>query len=191
MSEDNNDKWAHLTPVQQEKAQKAVEKQELSRKLKEISGNSKWTITQSLLQEVIATYISADPNKPLPSTPVLIEQLKLAIKENYPDNLEMQEFLIDTIPSVPSVNNWIKKEGWNEAVWNKLRDTGLFTRERRAAMINALYQRGVEKDTVAAKIWLQMSGDFVEKSEVTNKDNTIDKFREINNILHNSKKKEN
>jgi hypothetical protein len=140
------------------------------------------------MQEVIATHTVANPGKPLPKFPELLQNLRTAIEEKYADDEELKQLVLDSIPTNQRpIRDWFKKEGWDEAVWSKIRDSGLFTKERRSAMIHALYMRGLERDTVAAKIYLQMSGDFVEKSEVTNKDSTMDKFREINTVLHKKK----
>jgi hypothetical protein len=177
-----------LSPEEQlkkERGEKAQQKLSIVKKLKEISGNDKWTLTQQLLQEVVAKHIIENPGSAIPKTPTLVADLKLAVEERYKEDEEMKTLLLDSIPAqLEPVRVWMKKEGWEEAVWSKIRDSGLFSKERRAAMINALYHRGMERDTVAAKIYLQMSGDFVEKSEVTSKDSTMDKFREINSILH-------
>ena len=165
----------------------SVEKLSLVKKVKELSGE-KWTLTQEAMQEVIATHTIANPGKPLPKFPELMQNLRTAIEEKYSEDPELKQLILDSIPNHQRpIKDWFKKEGWEEAVWNKIRDSGLFSKERRSAMIHALYMRGLEKDTVAAKIYLQMSGDFVEKSEVTNKDSTMDKFREINTVLHKKK----
>lgn len=190
---DPSGKWTeadftHLSEEQRSRAVKSLEKQDMARKVKALSeGKSKWTITQSALQDVMARHVIGNPNGPMPKFTTLCEELREALKEKYEDDPELRDFLLESLPSYISMREWPKKEGWQDAVWAKIRDTGMFTKERRAAMIDSLYKRGMEKDTVAAKIWLTMSGDFVEKSQIDNKDNTVDKFREINQILHKKK----
>jgi hypothetical protein len=190
---DPSGKWTaadfpHLDADKASKAVKSLEKQDMARKLKGLNeGKSKWSLTQLVLQEVMAKYVILNPNGPMPKFTSLYEELKEAIKEKYEEDPELRDFLLESVPGYVSCREWPKKEGWQDAVWAIIKDTGMFTKERRAAMIDALYRRGVEKDTVAAKIWLQMSGDFVEKSEVTSKDNTLDKYREINQVLHKKK----
>lgn len=193
-SKENKNNETSETPTEKQytKAEeKAIEKIHIVKKVREITGgDGKWTLTQQIMQEVVATHIVSNPGQPLPKTPALVEALKIAIEEKYKDDEDLKQLLLSSIPAQNQrIRDWQKKEGWNEAVWAKIRDNGLFSKERRAAMIQALYERGLQRDTVAAKIYLQMSGDFVEKSEVTSKDSTIDKFREINSILHNKKRK--
>lgn len=186
-------KWSpedfpHLDADKASKAAKSLEKQDMLRKLKGLNdGKSKWTLTQLVLQEVMAKYVILNPKGPMPKFTSLYEELKEAIKEKYAEDKELCDFLLESVPGYVSCREWPKKDGWDEAVWSIIKNTGMFSNERRAAMIDALYKRGIEKDTVAAKIYLQMSGDFVEKSEVTSKDNTVDKFREINQVLHKKK----
>ena len=76
----------------------------------------------------------------------------------------------------------MKKEGWDEAVWKKVRGDSLFSPQKRAKVIEALRDRAIDKSDLAAKIWLTLSGDYSDKMEVDNK--SIDVFREINTILH-------
>jgi hypothetical protein len=189
---DENDKkenkFEHLTPEQAQNAQKAVTKLEAVKALKQVSNpHSDWTLTQEILQEIIATHKIANPDK-VPRVPALVEDLKREIEGRYKDELELKEILLESIPSNRAVGEWLKKKGWNEAVWDKLRDSNLFSQEKRALMINAVFQRGMDRDTQAAKIWLTLSGDYSEKVEV--KDQVVDKYREINKILHGNKKED-
>lgn len=187
MSEENKNKYAHLNSVQSSKAEAAAEKIKAAAKVRELSKGKDWTILQDIAQDILAEYTIKDPN----SKPEIAEVRRILfveVEKRYANEPELKQILIDGIPSTDSISAWTRKEGWEEAVWKKLHGTGLFSKERRAAMINALFSRGVEKDTAAAKIWLTLSGDYVEKSQVDNKDSTVDKFREINSILHKSKK---
>ena len=180
-------KFAHLTPEQAEKAEKAVIKLEAVKAVKKLSNpDSEWSIPQEILQEIVATHKIANPDR-LPRIPQLVEELKREIEVRYKDEPELKELLLESIPSDRSVNEWTKKKTWDEAVWNKLRDSNLFSQEKRALMINALFQRGMDKDTQAAKLWLTISGDYADKVEV--KDKVADKYREINKILHSPSKK--
>lgn len=178
-----------LDEVKREKSEKAAEKLRLVRKVKELSGDSEWLITQQLLQEIHASYIIADPNKKLPPVKKLIEELKVLVKERFEHDEETCELLLQSIPSELSVREWLKKENWEEAVWTKLRASGLFSKEKRAAMIDTLWKRGVEGSDTAAKIWLTLSGDYSEKMDI-NSDKRVETFREVNELIH-SKKNQN
>jgi hypothetical protein len=174
---------------QEEKRKQAQRlKMEQVRKLKEISNpDSPWTLTQELLQDILASATILNPESKH-EVPKLVKTLKAEIEKNYEDEIEIKAILLESIPSDRSVRAWFKKEGWEDAVWDKIRDTGLFTPASRAKMIDSLYKRGIEKSDTAAKLWLTLSGDYSDKLEVN--DSAVEKFREINKILHKSKKPE-
>lgn len=187
MSDEFKSKFPHLSPGQAAKTEAAINKHLASLKVKHLTKDKDWSILQDILQEVIATKTIQNPEVKVVLTEAYKEVPKI-VEERFKDDPETKQILLEGLPSIQSIRDWVKKEGWEEAVWKKIHGENLFNKERRAAMINALYERGVQKDTVAAKIWLQLSGDLVEKSEVTNKDSTVERFREINSILHKNKK---
>jgi len=146
----------------------------------EIVGDSDWTLLQIILQEIVATFICED--KPRPSVEKLVEFLSEEVELRYKEDERVKDILLAGIPSRVAVSVWLKKEGWDEAVWQSIKSSGLFTAERRASIIDALYQRGKDKSDTAAKLWLTMSGDYSDKLDVSS-DNTIDQFREIQQAL--------
>lgn len=160
-------------------------KLEIVKKVKELSKDSKWTIPQEILQEIVATYTIKDP-KNVPKVPTLMKDLESEIKLRYANDEELRDLLLESIPADRHIRNWMKKDGWEEAVWSKIRVEGLFTASKRAEVIESLRQRALDKSDTAAKLYLTMSGDYSEKVEMDNK--TVDTFREINSILHNKKK---
>jgi hypothetical protein len=168
------------------KQEKAYYKQCLSRKVKNLNPDSIWTVPQELLQEIHASCIISDPDGKLPSYKEQRKQLIELIKDNYKDDDEIRELLIESVPSHVSVGAWSKKKGWEEAVWSKIRAEGLFTKEKRVAMLEALYQQGVKGSYAAAKIWLTISGDYSDKMDV-NTNNASEIFREINQTLRKEK----
>jgi hypothetical protein len=187
MSDDVNNKYPHLSPIQAVKAERTAEQLKASAEVRKLSKGADWTILQDITQDIIANFTVGDPN----TKPVMAEvrlELFEEVKERYKSEPDLMQVLLAGIPSPDAVIAWTKKDGWEEVVWKKIHATGLFSKERRAAMINALFHRGMEKDTTAAKIWLTLSGDYVEKSQIDSKDSTVEKFREINQILHKSKK---
>ena len=155
---------------------------------KQILGDSDWTLLQIILQEIIAVFLCEDRKRP--SAEELIRILKEEIELRYKDNDEHKVILIEGIPSKISVNEWLKKDGWDDAVWSHIKKDGLFTAQRRATLIDALYKRGRDKSDVAAKLWLTMSGDYAEKMDV-HTDATMDQFREVQQTLFTNKKKNN
>lgn len=179
-------KLENLTKAQKDDAaEKAVEQLNAYRAVKKLSNeNSQWTLTQELLQEIMAGYTIANPDK-IPALTVLVEELKKEINVRYADDEELKQVLLDSIPTMRSVREWVKKDGWDEAVWGYVRGDGLFTAAKRAQVIESLRTRALDKSDSAAKIWLTLSGDYSEKMEVDNK--SVDMYREINNILHKKK----
>lgn len=152
------------------------------KRVKEISDNPEWDLTQEILQEIMAFYTIKDPENQ-PKVPELIEELKKEINRRYKNDEEVKNILIEGIPKIQSVRNWVNKDNWKNAIWQKIKETGLFTESKRVELIDALHKRGIERDTQAAKIWLTLSGDYSEKVDLKT-DGTLEKFREINNILH-------
>lgn len=145
------------------------------------NNGSRWTTAQEVMQEIVANHTVINPNK-LPSVKSLRDELISEINRRYAEDEEFQKDILDTVPTAAAIGKWLHKEEFDSAVWSKIRSSGLFTKERRADMINALFRRGMERDTQAAKIWLQLSGDL--KDDTVAKDKTLDTFREINQILN-------
>lgn len=192
MSSDEKDKKTaleNLTQVQKDEyAEKSVKQLNAYRVVKEISGEgSKWTLTQQLLQEIMAGHTVRNPDK-LPPLTQMVEELKQEIEKRYVDDDDIKEALLNSIPAMRSVREWVKKDGWDDAVWGYVRGEGLFTASKRSQVIESLRMRALDKSDVAAKIWLTLSGDYSEKMEVDNK--SVDTFREINSILLGNKKKD-
>lgn len=151
------------------------------------NSDSPWTLTQEIFQDVVAGHIVANPEK-LPPVTQMREELLKEIEVRYKDEDDLKNTLIESVPEARTIRKWIKKEGWEDAVWSKIRGDQLFSPANRAQMLEALRIRGIEKSDQAAKIWLTISGDYSEKLDVTDK--TVDKYREINNILHKRKTEE-
>lgn len=171
-----------ISEANSQKGKLSVIKIEARKKLKNLMGDSSdWEIPEQIIQEIIATKSILNGSEP--TNPELVEAYYIYIKQKYGEEEEIYNLLVECAPSVKALPAWKKKTGWDDAVWKYLKDTNLFSRENRASMIRALYNRGLEKDTVAAKIWLTLSGDYSDKMEVKS-DDTVDKFRKINEILH-------
>lgn len=186
--ERKNNSAEHLKAFKEEAVANSATQLEAYRAIKKLSGeNSQWTLTQQLLQEVMAGHTVANPNR-LPPLTQMVEELKVEIENRYKDDQDLKQLLLDSIPQMRSVREWVKKDGWDEAIWGYVRADGLFTASKRAQVIESLRERALEKSDVAAKIWLTLSGDYSEKMEVDNK--SVEMYREINNVLHNKKKQE-
>lgn len=152
---------------------------------KKLIGDSDWTILQIILQEILSTYICRDEKTPTLDNMVILLNNEVAAR--YADNEQVRNILLAGIPTKVSISQWLKKDGWDDAVWKHIKATGMFTNEKRAAIIDALYKRGKDKSDTAAKLWLTMSGDFSEHLNV-HTDNTIDQFRDIQQALLSKKR---
>lgn len=180
-------KTEHLREYAEEAQEKAVAKLQAIKAVKQLSnGDSPWTLTQEMFQEIMAGHTVANPDK-LPPLTQMVEELKAEIDIRYKDEPETAALLLNSIPTMRSVREWVKKDGWEEAVWGKIRADGLFTATKRAKVIESLRLRAEDKSDVAAKIWLTLSGDYSEKMEVNEK--SVDLYREINKVLHGKKDK--
>jgi hypothetical protein len=175
----------HLSGLQLEKAEKSIAQQRLARKVKELSGDSEWTILEQILQEIEATYMIK--KEKVPGNDKLHQQLIDEVTIRYEEEPELKQTLLEGIPSRVSISKWRNKKGWPEALWTKVRLTGLFTGPKRAMIINSLYDQAADGNVNAAKVWLTLSGDYSEKPEVTSA--AEDKYREINQIIHGNKNK--
>jgi hypothetical protein len=185
MSDENQKSYDHLSPEQAEKAEKTAIKLAAIKAAKELKNeDSQWTLVQEILQEILAAYLVVDPSANPPATK-LVEDLNKEIEKRYKDEEDVKNLLLESIPSARSVRQWLKKDGWEDAVWQKIRADQLFSAGKRAEVIQALRQRAIDKSDLAAKIYLTLSGDYVEKQEVDTK--SVDIYRDINKILHNKK----
>lgn len=151
------------------------------------NGDSNWNLLQEIMQEIQAGYIVVDA-KTMPDATKLAEQLREEVEKRFVDEPEKQKILLDGIPHVRSIRQWFKKDGWEDAVWGKIRTDQLFSSEKRAEVIESLRLRAINRSDVAAKLWLTMSGDYSEKMEVNDK--TLDAFRDINSILQRKSREE-
>lgn len=173
--------------TQEEQTSEVAKKLQAIKTVKELTKDSPWTIPQDILQEVVAGYTVADPNN-IPKTPKLVEDLKQEINRRYDYDPALRDTLLLSIPNDHRyIREWMKKDGWEEAIWSKVRMDGLFNSSKRAEVIESLRKRAIDRSDVAAKIWLTLSGDYSEKSSETDS-KTVDTYREINKILHGNKK---
>lgn len=155
-------------------------------KVRAMKTDSDWNVLEEIIQDVMATYVVNDPEGTRPSVKKMREDVIAEIKLRFNSDPETRDTVLEALPSEMTIGKWIKQPKWNEAVWDRVRTGGLFTKERRSQMINSLFQRGMEKSDNAAKIWLTLSGDYSEKLDIT-QDKAVERFREINEILHKKK----
>ena len=152
--------------------------------VKAMKTDSDWNVLEEILMDVLSVYVIKNPDSDKgPPIRQVRDDMIAEIKVRYKEEKDVRDLLIKAMPSEVTLGKWAKNPKIQEAVWSKIKDTGLFTKERRAEMINALYNRGINKSDNAAKIWLTLSGDYSDKIDI-NQDKAVEKFREINEILH-------
>ncbi len=155
------------------------------KKAKELSGEGRWDIVEQIAQEIQAHHVLV--NKGKLTAAQHIQYIKDELNSRYADQPDILEILLDAVPSGTTLGHWKKKKEWEEAVWIKLRGEGLFTPDSRAQVITKLFDQAVQHGNVsAAKIWLTLSGDYVEKGENA-KGDAMDLFRQLNEAIHSKK----
>lgn len=158
------------------------------KRVEQLSGESRWNLLQQICHEIEAYYVAKNEKKPNLDTMLdthLPNEIKTKYPEGNPEFDEIREALLDAVPSRMTLHKWRNEKDWDEAVWGKVRGAGLFTADKRAVLINTLYDQANAGNVTAAKIWLTLSGDYQEKAE--NKSDVVEQFREINQILHGKK----
>lgn len=179
-----------MSDKEQDNKQKRLEaknrKVAVLKEIRALKTESEWNALEEIIQDIMATYVVQNPEGKQPAVNKIREDAINEIKLRYEADTETRDLLLEGMPSEMTIGKWIKKPKWNEGVWDRVRTGGLFTKERRSKMINALFERGITKSDNAAKIWLTLSGDYSEKLDIT-QDKALEKFREINEILHKKK----
>jgi hypothetical protein len=117
--------------------------------------------------------------------PDMISGIEGEIESRHKDNVEHRDILLHNIPSRQVAHKWMAKPEWKEEIERRLKDGDIFTLEKRAAMIEALYRRGINGDGKSAEMWLKMSGDLTNQPAV--KDKALDSFKQISESLFNGK----
>jgi hypothetical protein len=159
------------------------------RKRVEALSEGSWTIPQQLLQDIQATDIVDNITTNIKVTlKEQIEKLKKLIEEKYADNPDIRELFLEYLPaSYAAIQHWTKKEGWEEAVMERIRSSYIFSKERRTAVIDIIYQKAITKgDMKAAELFCKLSGDLdTGKNPKASKE--IEDYRNYNSILHKKK----
>ena len=144
-----------------------------------LAKSKQWTLPQEIAQEIEAT--CAIKQKTI-TAQLLLKYTIDEIERRYKDNPELMEVLIEIAPTFRTLQQQRLREEWKKEVWDIIKSSGLFTADKRSTLIDNLYEQATAKGNVnAAKVWLTLSGDYVEKSETATKD--IDTYREIQQAI--------
>lgn len=158
----------------------------VTRALPKVSG--RWNELQSLLIDVEVGYrvsMLAEQSRKMPSIPEMIEALKVEVDSKYKDQPEHRDILLFNIPGRQAAHKWMGRPEWKEEVEKRLKDGNLFSLEKRSALIESLYRKGVAGDNKSAEMWLKMSGDLTNQPQI--KDKAVDAFKTLSESLFNGK----
>lgn len=178
-----------------EDLQKIKESEHLSEKDKKraVSVNlpkvhGRWNEHQNTLIDIEVGYrvkMLAGTEHSLPSMTVILSDLEVELRSRFKDNEAYLEILLGSIPQKATLSRWAKKPEWKEEVERRLKDGNLFSLDKRAAMIENLYRKGLAGDNKSAEMWLKMSGDLT--SQPQTKDKAVDAFKQLSESLFNGK----
>lgn len=169
------------------RSEASVAKRLIYKRLEAMQGDSEWNLVQQIAQDIEAHATAC--NEKRPNLDDMLKLIPTEIKLKYPEGIEefneLRDLLLEAVPSRPTMHKWRNKKGWDDAVWARIRGSGLFTADKRSQVINTLLNQAKDGNVTAAKIWLTLSGDYQEKGDTKN--DVVEQFREINNILHGKK----
>ena len=153
--------------------------------LKQLAPSPKFTILQDAMIDVIVAFrteIVMEKRKSMPSIAEMAEALRNLIGERFQDNADLKDLLLEAVPSITAITNWLKRPDFKEEVERRMKDDSLFSPEKRAFMIQNLYKLSMDDGNMkAAEMWLKISGEL--KPHVENKDKTLREFEEFNQAL--------
>lgn len=166
--------------------------EKLYRITKQLAQESRFTPVQDVLIDVIVAFrteLVLEKRPRMPDLPEMIEKTKELIGERYSDNEDLVRILLESLPTNHAVRNWTLKAEFKTEVERRMRDDSLFSQDKRAVMIQNLFNVSLkDKNMKAAEMWLKMSGDLT--PHVENKDKTLKEFEEFNTALWTKKKEQ-
>lgn len=159
------------------KAQEAIQ---IRHKLDAYS-SGKWDITQDILLDIeVAGNINMSLNRQaVPySCPKLLELAAEEIAKRFAAEPDLAKIIVGALPGVKTLQRWVKRQDWKEEAERRLKDGNLFSIDKRAAMINMVFNRGLhEGDIKAAEMYLKLSGDLSNKPQ--QKDKGYEAYQEL------------
>jgi hypothetical protein len=100
------------------------------------------------------------------------------INKRFSNEPELAQIIVEALPGIKTLQRWVKRQDWKEEVEKRLKDENLFSLDKRAAMINMIFQRGLHQgDIKAAEMYLKLSGDL--SSKPPQKDKGYEAYQEL------------
>lgn len=138
-------------------------------------------MTQDILLDIeVAGQINLSLNRQaVPySCPKLLELAAEEINKRFVGEPELAKIIIEALPGVKTLQRWVKRQDWKDEAEKRLKDDNLFSIDKRAAMINMVFNRGLkEGDIKAAEMYLKLSGDLSNKPQ--QKDKGYEVYQEL------------
>lgn len=141
---------------------------------------TKWTIYQETLMELevaFRTQVLVGELKKLPTKSEHIRELTRVLKENFSDEPELAEILLNSIPNERIMRDWMNRPDWKEEVDKKMRDDALFSPENRHQMIQSIFREGLGGSAKHAEMYLKMSGDLGKPTEKDPVESTFERIQ--------------
>jgi hypothetical protein len=143
--------------------------------------SGKWDVTQDILLDIeVAGQINLSLNRQaVPySCPKLLELAAEEINKRFYAEPDLAQIIIEALPSAKTLQRWVKRTDWKEEAERRLKEGNLFSIDKRAAMINMVFNRGLhEGDIKAAEMYLKLSGDLTTKPQ--QKDKGYEAYQEL------------
>ena len=114
----------------------------------------------------------------------LIEQidiLKTRIKDQFDDD-ETAEMLLAEIPSVRTIQRWVTKEPWKDAVMSRVKNHDVFSNESKTDVFKHLLDLASSGNNVKAiELYMKLSGEL---KDAKSEDSVVKKFDSLKDSLH-------
>lgn len=169
-----------MQKIKDKRLTKAQEATQIRHKLSAYSAG-KWDVTQDILLDICVAgsiNVSLGNQTVQYSCPKMLELAETEIKARFSEDTELADIIVGALPGVKTVQRWLKRQDWKEEVEKRLKDDNLFSLDKRAAMINMVFRRGLnEQDIKAAEMYLKLSGDLSSKPQ--QKDKGYEAYQEL------------
>jgi hypothetical protein len=167
---------------QSEKTKEKSSREKAKLVIQSLSAQGKWHLLQEYLMDIQADgKLKQSQGQKFPTYAEQQILLHKRIASEFEEDPDTRDLLLGYVSTPKTLSRWSQLPGWNDAIIDKMKRTGLFTAEDRAAAIKAMLDKAKLGDVQAAKIYLTMSGDYTDKVDVS--DQKFEKYKEYANTL--------
>lgn len=141
----------------------------------------KWSIDQDILIDIAVAgqiQLALGNLKETYQCPRMLDLATSEINQRFKNEPDLAKIIIEALPGVKTLQRWQKRQDWKDEVERRIKDDNLFSLDRRAAMINMVFNRGLNQgDIKAAEMYLKLSGDLSNKPQ--QKDKGYEAYQEL------------